>query len=55
MLIPADTALGQTLALVATFGGIGVFVNLLIFYIIAQVLGERQENQEYHRGGGELR
>jgi hypothetical protein len=51
----ADAALGQTLALIATFGGIGVFVNLLIFYIIAQVLGERKENQEYHQGGGELR
>jgi len=54
-LIPADQALGQTLALIATFGGIGVFVNLLIFYIIAQVLGERRENQEHHQGGGELR
>jgi hypothetical protein len=55
MPIPADAALGQTLALVATFGGIGVFVNLLVFYIIAQVLGARKENQEYHQGGGELR
>ena len=55
LLIPADAALGQTLALIATFGGIGVFVNLLIFYIIAQVLGERKENQEHHQGGGELR
>ncbi len=54
MLIPGDAAFGQTLALIATWG-IGVFVNLLIFYIIAQVLGERKENQEYHQGGGELR
>ena len=56
-MIPAaiETAVGQTLALIATFGGIGVIVNLLIFYIIAQVLGERKENQEYHQGGGELR
>ena len=51
----SDPALGQTLALIATFGGIGLFVNLLIFYIIAQVLGERKQNQEYHQGGGELR
>jgi hypothetical protein len=50
-----DQATGQTLALLATFGGIGVFVNLLIFYIIAQVLGERKQNQEHHQGGGELR
>ena len=55
LIIPADAATGQTLALIATFGGIGLFVNILIFYIIAQVLGERKENQEYHQGGGELR
>ena len=55
MPISADAALGQTLALLATFGGIGVFVNLLIFYILAQVFGERKQNQEYHQGGGELR
>jgi phage shock protein PspC (stress-responsive transcriptional regulator) len=40
-------ALGQTLALIATFGGIGLIANLLIFYIIAQVLAERRENREY--------
>jgi hypothetical protein len=51
MLLPADAALGQTLALIATFGGIGVLVNLLILYVIAQVLGERKENQEYRRNG----
>jgi hypothetical protein len=45
MLIPAS-ALGQTLALLATFLGIGVLVNLLIVYVVAQVLGERQQNQE---------
>jgi phage shock protein PspC (stress-responsive transcriptional regulator) len=48
-----DQATGQTLALIATFGGIGVLVNLLIFYIIAQVLAERRENQE-HRERGEV-
>jgi hypothetical protein len=45
MLLPAD-ALGQTLALLATFLGIGVIVNLLVGYIVAQVLAERKENQE---------
>ena len=56
MLIPgSDAALDQTLSLIATFGGIGVFVNLLILYIVFQVLGERRENQEHHQGGGELR
>jgi hypothetical protein len=45
MLLTAD-ALGQTLALLATFLGIGVIVNLLVVYIVAQVLAERKENQE---------
>jgi phage shock protein PspC (stress-responsive transcriptional regulator) len=39
-------ALGQTLALIATFIGIGVLVNLLIAYIVAQVLAEHKQNQE---------
>jgi len=46
MLILGDEALGQTLALLATFLGIGVFVNVLVVYIVAQVLAERKENQE---------
>jgi phage shock protein PspC (stress-responsive transcriptional regulator) len=50
MLVAADQALGQTLALLATFVGIGVLVNLLIFYIVAQVLAERKQNQEANRG-----
>jgi hypothetical protein len=52
MLITAS-ALGQTLALLATFLGIGVVVNLLVVYVVAQVLGERQENQERQQGLGE--
>ena len=49
MTLLADAALGQTLALLVTFGGIGVIVNLLILYIVAQVLAERRENQERRR------
>ena len=45
MLIPADS-LGQTLALLVTFVGIGVLLNLLIVYVVAQVLAERKQNQE---------
>jgi hypothetical protein len=45
MLITADS-LGQTLALLATFLGIGILVNVLIVYILAQVLAERKQNQE---------
>ena len=46
MLLPADAALGTTLALLATFLGIGVVVNLLVVYIIGQVMIERKQNQE---------
>jgi hypothetical protein len=45
-LIHFSHALGQTLALIATFGGIGVLANLLIVYIVLQVMAERKENQE---------
>jgi hypothetical protein len=45
MLISAN-ALGQTLALLATFLGIGVLVTVLIVYIMAQVLAERKQNRE---------
>jgi hypothetical protein len=45
MLIGAD-ALGMTLALLATFLGIGVVVNLLVVYIVGQVMAERRQNQE---------
>jgi hypothetical protein len=51
MLILADQAFGQTLALLATFLGIGVLVNVLVVYIIAQVLAERKENQEADQNG----
>ena len=50
MLVAANQALGQTLALLVTFLGIGVFVNVLIVYIVAQVLAERKQNQEANRG-----
>jgi hypothetical protein len=39
-------ATGYTLALLATFGGIGVLVNVLIVYIVAQVLAERKQNRQ---------
>jgi hypothetical protein len=40
------SAFGQTVALLVTFLGIGVLVNALIAYIIAQVMVERRQNQE---------
>jgi hypothetical protein len=53
MLIAADAAFGQTLALLATFLGIGVLANVLIVYIVGQVLAEHQQNQERQANGGE--
>ena len=47
MVLASSTATGFTIGLIAIFGGIGVVVNALIVYIVAQVLGERRENQEY--------
>ena len=47
MVLASSTATNYTIGLIAIFGGIGVVVNALIVYIVAQVLGERRENQEY--------
>ena len=37
---------GETLALLITFIGIGIVVNLLVVYAVAVVLAERRQNQE---------
>jgi hypothetical protein len=50
MLISASSSLGFTLALLATFIGIGVLVNVLIIYVVAQALAERKQNREAHPG-----
>ncbi|MHB8658693.1 MAG: hypothetical protein ACYC91_12185 [Solirubrobacteraceae bacterium] len=49
MLVSADS-LGQTLALLVTFLGIGVIVNVLVVYIVGQVMVERKQNQERQQG-----
>lgn len=48
----SPSSLGQTIALLLTFLGIGVIVNVVIIYIVAQVLAERKENQERARRPG---
>jgi flagellar motor component MotA len=45
----SPSALGQTIALLATFLGIGVIANVLIIYVVAQVMAERKENQEHRQ------
>ena len=47
LITAADQATGQTIALLLTFLGIGVIVNVLIVYIVAQVLAERKQNREH--------
>jgi hypothetical protein len=47
-----SNSLGQTLALLATFLGIGVLVNVLVVYVVAQVLAERKQNRGPNDGGG---
>jgi hypothetical protein len=42
----SPSSLGSTIALLLTFLGIGVIANVLIVYIVAQVLAERKDNQE---------
>jgi hypothetical protein len=42
----SPSAFGQTLALLLNFGGIGIIVNVVVVYIVAQVLAERRQNQE---------
>ena len=46
----ATSALGQTLALLATFLGIGILANILILYVVGQALGEHKQNQEHEPG-----
>jgi hypothetical protein len=52
MVALASAASGQTIDLLITFIGIGILVNVLIVYVIAQVLGERKQNQERQRQHG---
>ncbi len=44
------SSVGQTIALLLTFGGIGLIANVLIVYIVAQVLAERKQNHERREG-----
>jgi hypothetical protein len=50
-MIIVGNALGQTLALLATFLGIGVVVNIIVVYIVGLVLAERRANQERQQPG----
>ena len=47
MVLAISRAVSTDIGLIATFGGIGVIVNIIIVYIAVQIRGERRENQEY--------
>jgi hypothetical protein len=47
MLLLASAAVSKDIGLIATFGGIGVIVNVIVVFIAVQVRGERRQNQEY--------
>ena len=45
--LAVSRAFVSTFGLAVTFGGIGVVVNLIIVYIVIQVRGEHQQNEQY--------
>jgi hypothetical protein len=47
MLLAASAAVSKDIGLIATFGGIGVVVNIIVVFIAVQIRGERRQNQEY--------
>ena len=47
MLLAASEATSKTIGLVATFGGIGLIVNVILVIIAVQIRGERRQNREY--------
>ncbi len=48
----SPSAFGQTLALLITFLGIGLIANVLIVYVVGQVLAERRQNRERQQRHG---
>jgi hypothetical protein len=47
MVLALSKAASMDIGLIATFGGIGVIVNVILVMIAIQVRGERRENREY--------
>ncbi|MGD0384850.1 MAG: hypothetical protein ABSB73_01805 [Solirubrobacteraceae bacterium] len=46
-MLAVSKAFSETFGLIATFGGIGVIVNVILVYIAIQVRGENQQNEQY--------
>jgi ABC-type transporter Mla subunit MlaD len=47
VLLATSAAVSKDIGLIATFGGIGVIVNVIVVFIAIQIRGERRQNQEY--------
>ncbi len=47
MPLATSEAFVKTFGLIATFGGLGIFVNIIVVYIAVQIRGERRQNREY--------
>jgi hypothetical protein len=47
MVLALSKAASMDIGLIATFGGIGVIVNVILVMIAIQVRGERRANREY--------
>jgi hypothetical protein len=47
VVLAISKAASMDIGLIATFGGIGVIVNVIFVMIAIQVRGERRENREY--------
>jgi hypothetical protein len=46
-MLAVSKAFSSTFGLIVTFGGIGIVVNVIVVYIVLQVRGEHQQNEEY--------
>jgi hypothetical protein len=47
MILASSQAVTKDIGLIATFGGIGLLVNIILVYIAIQIRGERRQNQQY--------
>jgi hypothetical protein len=47
MFLATSAAVTKDIGLIATFGGIGAIVNIIVVFIAVQVRGEHQQNKAY--------
>jgi hypothetical protein len=47
MLLATSQATTKDIGLIATFGGIGLLVNIILVFIAIQIRGEHRANKEY--------